>query len=46
MANVVAIKKDKHQALKLAEKRTLSHIENQHIAPISALEYAHASTQS
>jgi hypothetical protein len=44
MANVVAIKKAKHQALKLAEKRTLSHIDNQHIAPISAFEYAQAST--
>jgi len=44
MANVVAIKKDQHQNLKLAEKRTLSHIENQHIAPISAGEYAKASS--
>jgi hypothetical protein len=43
MANIVPVKKDKHQKLKLAEKRTLSHINNHHIVPISIGEYVQAS---
>jgi hypothetical protein len=42
MANVVPVRKDQHQNLKIASKRGLEHIANQHIAPITAREYAKA----
>jgi len=42
MANVVPVRKDLHQNIKVANKRGLEHIANQHIAPISATEYAKA----
>ncbi len=43
MANFVAIKADKHQKLKISQKRNLAHIANQHIITITAAEYAQAS---
>jgi len=42
MANVVPVRKDQHKNLKVANKRGLEHIANQHIAPITAREYAKA----
>lgn len=42
MANIVPVRKDQHQNLKVSSKRDLSHVANQHIAPISAREYAQA----
>ena len=39
MANITPIKKETHQNIKIAAKRDLSHVENQHIAPITAPEY-------
>ena len=36
MANVVPVRKNLHQNIKIATKRGLEHIANQHIAPISA----------
>lgn len=42
MANVVPVRKDLHQNIKVASKRGLEHIANQHIAPISAIEYSKA----
>ena len=44
MANVTPIKKETHQNIKIAAKRDLSHVENQHIAPITAPEYTQAAT--
>ena len=43
MANFVAIKADKHQNLKVSQKRNLAHVANQHIITITAAEYAQAS---
>ncbi|MFD2165768.1 SapC family protein [Thalassotalea euphylliae] len=43
MANVAPIKKEQHQNLKVAAKRTLKHIEGQHIVPVTAPEFAKAS---
>lgn len=43
MANFVPIKKEQHQNLKIASTRNISHIAGQHIIPVSAAEYAHAS---
>ncbi|TMM45716.1 SapC family protein [Colwellia ponticola] len=43
MANFVAIKADKHHNLKLASKRDLAHVAEQHIVPVTAAEYAQAS---
>jgi hypothetical protein len=43
MANIVPIKKDQHQNLKLAKTRDLSHVEGQHIIPVTAAEFAQAS---
>jgi len=40
MANLVAINKAKHSKLKIAEKRDISHIANQHIVSITASEFA------
>jgi hypothetical protein len=44
MANIVPVRKDQHKNTKIASKRDLSHVANQHIAPISAREYAQAAT--
>ena len=44
MANIVPIKKEQHSKLKLSEKRNLTHIAAQHILPITAAEFAQAST--
>lgn len=44
MANVVAIKKEQHQNLKLANKRSLGQVTGQHILPVTAAEYAQAAT--
>ncbi len=43
MPNIVAIKKEQHQKIKLSEKRTLDHVAGQHIVPITAAEFAQAS---
>ena len=43
MANFVPVRKEKHQNLKLASKRNLAHVANQHIVSITAAEYAQAS---
>jgi len=42
MANVVPLRKDQHKNLKVASKRTLEHVKDQHIAPITAREFARA----
>ncbi len=44
MANVVPVKKEQHQNIKVSTKRDLSHVANQHIVPLSAREYAQAAT--
>lgn len=44
MANITPIKKETHQNIKIAAKRDLSHVENQHIAPITAPEFSQAGT--
>lgn len=44
MANVTPIKKETHQNIKIAKTRDLSHVANQHIAPVTAPEYAQASS--
>jgi len=44
MANIVPVRKDQHQNLKVVAQRDLSHLANQHIVPINAQEYAQAST--
>lgn len=41
---IEAIKKEQHQNLKVANQRDLSHVANQHIAPINVREFAQAST--
>jgi hypothetical protein len=43
MANFVPVRKEQHQNLKLASKRNLEHVANQHIVTITAAEYAQAS---
>lgn len=43
MANIVPIRKDQHQNLKLAKVRDLSHVAGQHIIPLTAAEFAQAS---
>lgn len=43
MANIVPIRKEQHQNLKLAKARDLSHAEGQHIIPLTAAEYAQGS---
>ena len=42
--NIVAIKKEQHQNLKVANQRDLSHVASQHIAPINVREFPQAST--
>jgi hypothetical protein len=44
MANIVPVRKDQHKDTKISTKRDLAHVANQHIAPISAREYAQAAT--
>jgi len=44
MANFVPVNKEAHQNLKVAAKRDLSHVSEQHLVPISAREYAQAAT--
>lgn len=44
MANIVAVKKDQHQKLKLSQQRDLSHVAGQHIAPVTATEFAKAAS--
>lgn len=43
MANIVPIKKEQHQNLKLTKARDLSHVAGQHIIPLTAAEFAQAS---
>jgi len=44
MANFVAIKAEKHQNLKISQKRNLAHVAKQHIISLTAAEYAQASS--
>lgn len=44
MTNIVAVKKDQHQNLKVSSKRDLSQFAGQHIAPVNVREFAQAST--
>ena len=44
MANFVPVRKEQHQNLKLATQRNLSHVANQHVVPVTAAEYAQASS--
>lgn len=44
MANIVAIKKEQHQKLKLASKRSLKQVSGQHIIPVTAAEFAQAAS--
>ncbi len=43
MANIVPVKKEQHQNLKIATARNISHVNGQHIVPLSAAEYAQSS---
>lgn len=43
MANFVPVRKEQHQNLKLASKRTIAHVAGQHIVSVTAAEYAQAS---
>lgn len=43
MANIVPVRKEQHQKLKLATTRNISHVAGQHIIPVSAAEYAQSS---
>ena len=43
MANIVPVRKEQHQNLKLATTRNISHVGGQHIIPVSAAEYAQSS---
>lgn len=43
MANIVPIRKDQHQKLKLANTRNIAHVDGQHIIPVSAAEYSQSS---
>jgi len=42
--NIVAVKKEQHKNLKVANQRDLSHVANQHIAPVNVREFGQAST--
>ena len=44
MTNIVAIKKEQHQNLKVATKRDLTEFAEQHIAPINVREFGQAAT--
>lgn len=43
MANIVPVRKEQHQKLKLATTRNISHVAGQHIIPVAATEYAQSS---
>ena len=43
MANIVPVKQEQHQKLKLATTRNLSYVKGQHIIPVFATEYAQSS---
>jgi len=43
MANIVPVKKEQHQKLKLATARNLAHVAGEHIIPVAAAEYAQSS---
>ena len=43
MANIVPIRKDQHQKLKIANTRNIAHVDGQHIIPVSAAEYSQSS---
>jgi len=43
MANIVPVRKEQHQKLKVATARNILHIDGQHIIPVSAAEYAQSS---
>jgi hypothetical protein len=43
MANIVPVRKEEHQKLKLATTRNISHVAGQHIIPVAAAEYAQSS---
>ena len=43
MANIVPVRQEQHQKLKLANTRSISHVAGQHIIPVAAVEYAQAS---
>ena len=43
MANIVPVRKEQHQNLKLAKTRNISHVAGQHIIPVAAAEYAQSS---
>ncbi|OKY25607.1 MULTISPECIES: SapC family protein [Thalassotalea] len=44
MTNIVAVKKEQHQNVKVATQRDLRQFADQHIAPINVREFAQAST--
>jgi len=44
MANIVPVKKEQHQNLKVSTKRNLAHAANQHIVPVNAHEFSQAAT--
>ena len=44
MANIVPVNKETHKNLKVATRRSLAHVANQHIVPLSAREFAQAAT--
>jgi hypothetical protein len=44
MANFVPVRKEQHQNLKISSQRNLGHVANQHIVPVTASEYAQASS--
>jgi|TARA_B110000908_G_C10229675_1_gene439886 hypothetical protein len=44
MANIVAIKKEQHEKLKLANKRNLKQVSGQHIIPVTAAEFAQSAS--
>jgi hypothetical protein len=44
MANIVPIRKEDHQKLKLANSRNILHVAGQHIVPVSAAEYAQSAS--
>ena len=44
MTNIVAVKKDKHQNIKVDSKRDLTQFAGQHIAPVNVREFGQAAT--
>ncbi len=43
MANIVPVRKEQHQKLKISTARNILHVDGQHIIPVSAAEYAQSS---